>query len=1132
MLSLTRIFLHNWHRFNHQVIDVEDSLYLAGHNGSGKSSVLDALQLVLIADMQRVRFNSSAQTHERSARTLDSYVRGKIGESRWLRPGNTVAYIALEFTDKDRDAKHLTIGVCIEAGEGKGPSGERTFFILPGALDVNFFTPDGRPLTRRELKQALRNRRSRSYDHVHEYLDEMRHRLGGLNQRFFDLFLRALAFQPIRRIGEFVEKWLLPEEELDVETLKQVVERLDQLRVAAGEVEEKLAALRAITGQQAEVRRLRERLAEYIVLAALLRRAAIERRIAALAERIEEAEKRLQQLQAERESLRASHKGAQEAWVQAQLQLKQSDVARRRDELEKELREAIRGADEITRRWDELRGDLRKEAETLQPLLAEANLKSLAPLEPDEAESLSKLLSGIASLTSEEPPHDELSRLIADAAPKLEAAYKRAMEAQFRIEQQSEDLRKRGRELEQELESLRGRGRAAYYPDNVERLRDLLTPALGARPPLLCELLEVPVERWQDAVEAMLGARRFTIIAPPQKFDAALRILDEARAREKLYEVRLLDLDKASSEARPARADSLAMKIGAEDPLLRAYVDTILGDLITCESVDELRRHRRAVTPDVVFYGEWAVRAIRPENYRPWFIGARAQRSQIEARERELQDIRERLLALHPQSSAVKSLVMLLERCRKLDDLRRRLDEPLDARPLRARVGECSAEMRSLDLSGVEALEREAARLAAVVEGELQTLNECILQTGQVESRRQAMIEQKQATARELSEAAQQCDETRAEHPRAIIAAEELLDEKLRATGAQSDLGEIIRNAESQVKRFETQAGNEQDRLTRMATGYNTRYQFAGETSDPAGNSYAFEEQRLAATELPSYQRQIAEERQRAEQQLREHVLHRLREKILLAKQELDRINRALKDLEFHHKRYKFRYQPSEQFRAYYDLILETQTLGAQSLFESEFYLRHKDAFDEFYRQLTSPWDDAERESLTDYRRYLSYDIEIMHGDGQTSMLSKIMGQTSGGETQTPFYLTIAASFLQLYSAGEPASAPRASHSKGAARRSTIRLVAFDEAFSKMDQDHIGSTLDLFQKFNLQVITATPLERCEYLVPKMCTSLVLTAVNDSVLVEPYRNYAARLREIQEAEEFPEEVAEEAKAYAD
>ncbi|MFP4436851.1 MAG: hypothetical protein ACLFVO_06345 [Chloroflexaceae bacterium] len=29
-------------------------------------------------------------------------------------------------------------------------------------------------------------------------------------------------------------------------------------------------------------------------------------------------------------------------------------------------------------------------------------------------------------------------------------------------------------------------------------------------------------------------------------------------------------------------------------------------------------------------------------------------------------------------------------------------------------------------------------------------------------------------------------------------------------------------------------------------------------------------------------------------------------------------------------------------------------------------------------------------------------------------------------------------------------------------------------------------------------------------MPRICTNLVLTAVGDTVLIEPYRNYAARL----------------------
>src|SRR5262245_31545127 len=200
VLSLTRIFLYNWHRFSHHLIDVEDSLYLAGHNGSGKSSVLDAMQLVLIADQTRIRYNSSAQ--ERSARTLDSYVRGKIGENRYLRPGNTVAYVAVEFACGDA---HTAFGICVEAAEGQSP--ERTFFILPEPIDPALLVPSGRPLSRRELRQTLRSRRgARSYDQVGEYQADVLNRLGGLNERFFDLFLRSQIEARERELHEVREQ--------------------------------------------------------------------------------------------------------------------------------------------------------------------------------------------------------------------------------------------------------------------------------------------------------------------------------------------------------------------------------------------------------------------------------------------------------------------------------------------------------------------------------------------------------------------------------------------------------------------------------------------------------------------------------------------------------------------------------------------------------------------------------------------------------------------------------------------------------------------------------------------------------------------------------------------------------------
>ena len=52
-------------------------------------------------------------------------------------------------------------------------------------------------------------------------------------------------------------------------------------------------------------------------------------------------------------------------------------------------------------------------------------------------------------------------------------------------------------------------------------------------------------------------------------------------------------------------------------------------------------------------------------------------------------------------------------------------------------------------------------------------------------------------------------------------------------------------------------------------------------------------------------------------------------------------------------------------------------------------------------------------DEFTDYRTYMDYDIRIAHRDGNYSLYSKVCEEKSGGETQTPFYVTVAASFVQ-----------------------------------------------------------------------------------------------------------------------
>lgn len=126
------------------------------------------------------------------------------------------------------------------------------------------------------------------------------------------------------------------------------------------------------------------------------------------------------------------------------------------------------------------------------------------------------------------------------------------------------------------------------------------------------------------------------------------------------------------------------------------------------------------------------------------------------------------------------------------------------------------------------------------------------------------------------------------------------------------------------------------------------------------------------------------------------------------ARDKLRQLNEALRPLDFRGDHYQFSYAPTEELADLYDLIVNKgQLLGTNSLFDSPVYTDNRALFEDFFRLLTttpqSDRDRAERDKLIDYRRYLSYDIEVIDATGTRSRFSKIMGQTSGGESQTPF---------------------------------------------------------------------------------------------------------------------------------
>ena len=121
----------------------------------------------------------------------------------------------------------------------------------------------------------------------------------------------------------------------------------------------------------------------------------------------------------------------------------------------------------------------------------------------------------------------------------------------------------------------------------------------------------------------------------------------------------------------------------------------------------------------------------------------------------------------------------------------------------------------------------------------------------------------------------------------------------------------------------------------------------------------------------------------------------------------------------------------------------------------------------------------ANIEKFTDYRTYLVFDLLVKRGNNDTeSSLARTFKRQSGGETQTPFYISILASFAQLYRTNDT-------------NADTIRLVIFDEAFSKMDGSRIKEAVSLLRSFGLQAILSTPTEKVTDLVNEVDQTLVV-----------------------------------------
>lgn len=110
--TLKRIRLVNFHNFLDETIDLNGHLFLLGGNGSGKTTVLDAVHFVLTAGRHHMELNSAARMADQPrnlGRTLQGIFLRYDLEKGQRNEDKTIGYAALEF-EKPNSGERFCIG--------------------------------------------------------------------------------------------------------------------------------------------------------------------------------------------------------------------------------------------------------------------------------------------------------------------------------------------------------------------------------------------------------------------------------------------------------------------------------------------------------------------------------------------------------------------------------------------------------------------------------------------------------------------------------------------------------------------------------------------------------------------------------------------------------------------------------------------------------------------------------------------------------------------------------------------------------------------------------------------------------------------------------------------------------------
>ena len=1060
---LCRIRLINWHYFVDETINIQGSSLVTGENTSGKSTILDAIQFVLTTNHRK--FNIAA--NEKSKRDLKGYVRCKTGneDSAYIRKGNVISYVALEFFE-EKTSKYFILGAKVASPDEESRPTVRWFREECRLEDLSFITKDS-PSTDEEFRKG--SKRVYLIKQISEAKARFAQRLGNLDDRFFDMIPKSLAFKPIDRVKDFITNFILPEKNIEVGNLRTNIETLKELENLMNTTKQKIDFLAQILEKNEEIRK-KDR--DIKVNAILISKAQLE----AYKENIKKAKIEIESNKKKLINEQNRERVLNEEVEKERTRKSSLEVALANNETTKLITETKHNIEMINK-------DISHKKESINKLKATLNNLTSALLALSETGVVFIPKEKVTELALAEGDIDEKNETLLKLKGEFRNLLDKYRSDKIKLEDNLNRLTDRKASLEEEIINLKNK--RLTYPINTVRLKAAIEKEFSYQEiksdvRIFSDLLEITDHSWHDAVEGYLNTQRFYILVEPRYYKTALDVY--YKIKKEVHTVGLINTEKLDTN-RTADTDSLAYVVKSDNRWAKAYANFLLNRVKRCDDVHSLKDHKTAITKDCMLYTNFAVRKIDSEIYKTPYIGAHAFKVQLENKTKELEEVNSQIKNDRLSLSNTKDMIGKLDV--RFETIEENLYSPYELDSL----------LKSLSKENEEL--KKAEQDTGYIEIKLQ-IDECDKRIKKIEKDTKGCL----SNIFNIETLIRNAEQGIEENGRNVKMQEEVLISLTSEDGIAAREGlikyeEQIRTKSNTVivnnfTRSTTGLENAKKQLIedliKMQSRYASIYQIDFGVGVEQIEEYINEHHKLVSSDIIKYEEDLKRAKENCELEFRENFLARLRENIENAKIEFKNLNDSLKDIYYGEDSYRFFLSAAKAKESIYKMIMSEKNNPGFNLWSNSFEEEYKEEMDDLFTKLTAYDDLGEKviAEYTDYRNYLDYDIEVVKKDGSKQKFSKIYGEKSGGETQTPYYVAIAASFAQLYRHGD-----------------TTRIIMFDEAFDKMDDGRIKSMMDFLNSQGFQIILATPTSKMEVIGEKVDTILLVIRDGKYSFVQEY-----------------------------